>query len=160
MPHFEQFIVEYLNWKGYLVRQNIKVGPLAHGGWEMELDVVGYHPDKKDLVHYEPSLDALSYEKREKRYRKKFEAGRTYIRSAIFPWVPVEIPLRQVAVFPNCSLGYREMAGGTVITIDELFSDVRRDILSVGSANKHAIPEIYPLLRTLQLSHCGYSRAL
>ena len=25
------------DWKGYLVKRNIKVGKLAHGGWEGEL---------------------------------------------------------------------------------------------------------------------------
>jgi len=50
VSHLEQFVAEYLSWKGYLVRQNIKVGPLGHGGWEMELDVVGYYPDTQDLV--------------------------------------------------------------------------------------------------------------
>ena len=46
------------------------------------------------------------------------------------------------------------------IAIDELFSKVRSEIIQVGVASKHAIPETYPLLRTLQLSHCGYRRAL
>ena len=160
MSHLEQFIVEYLNWKGYLVRQNIKVGPLGHGGWEMELDVVGYHPATQDFVHYEPSIDALSYETREKRYKKKFEAGKNYIRTKIFPWVSMEIPLRQIAVFPNCSHGFREIAGGEVITIDELFAKVRSDIVEIGATHKGAIPETYPLLRTLQISHCGYYRPL
>ena len=70
MSHLEQFVAEYPGWKGYLVRQNIKVGPLGHGGWEMELDVVGFHPSTQDLVHYEPSIDALNWAAREKRYKK------------------------------------------------------------------------------------------
>ena len=160
MSQLEQFVAEYLGWKGYLVRQNIKVGPLGHGGWEMELDVVGFHPSTQDLVHYEPSIDALNWAAREKRYKKKFDAGRNYIRTDVFPWVSKEIPLRQIAVFQNCTHGNREIAGGEVITIDELFSQVRSEIIQVGVASKHAIPETYPLLRTLQLSHCGYRRAL
>ena len=77
MSHLESLISEYLQWQGFLVQTNIKVGRLGHGGWEMELDVVGFHPQLGTLVHYEPSLDAFSWEKRETRYRKKFEAGKT-----------------------------------------------------------------------------------
>ena len=160
MSHLEQFVAEYLSWKGYLIRQNIKVGPLDHGGWEMEVDVVGYHPGTQDLVHHEPSIDALNWAAREKRYKKKFDAGRNYIRTDVFPWVSKDITLIQIAVFQNCTHGNREIAGGEVITIGEFFSQVRSEIIKVGIAFTHVIPETYPLLRTLQLSHCGYRRAL
>lgn len=65
MSHLESLIAEHLEWQGFLIRRNTKVGRLAHGGWEMELDVVGFHPQNHELVHYEPSIDALSWEKRE-----------------------------------------------------------------------------------------------
>lgn len=67
MSHLESLLVEYLDWQGYLVRRNTKVGRLAHGGWEMELDVVGYHPKSRDLLHYEPSVDAHDWQTREER---------------------------------------------------------------------------------------------
>ncbi|HJX82925.1 MAG TPA: hypothetical protein VJ723_01130, partial [Candidatus Angelobacter sp.] len=63
--HLEQLIAEYLEWNGFFVKKNIKVGPLAHGGWEMELDIIGYNPSLQKLVHYEPSIDADPWEKRE-----------------------------------------------------------------------------------------------
>ena len=44
MSHLEDLLAEYYDWKGYLVKRNIKVGRLNHGGWEMELDVIAYHP--------------------------------------------------------------------------------------------------------------------
>jgi hypothetical protein len=58
----------------------------------MELDILGYHPSSGALVHYEPSVDALSWEKREARYTKKFEAGRKYIFFEIFPWLSPQTP--------------------------------------------------------------------
>jgi len=61
MSHLESLIAEYLEWQGYLVRRNTKVGRLGHGGGEMELDVVGFHPKDKHLIHYEPWIDALSW---------------------------------------------------------------------------------------------------
>jgi hypothetical protein len=98
MSHLEALVAEYLDWQGYLVRRNIKVGRLGHGGWEMELDIVGYHPKSGALVHYEPSIDAFSWAKREARYRKKFDAGRKYIFSEIFSWLPTSTRLQQFAV--------------------------------------------------------------
>lgn len=76
MSHLESLLAEYLEWQGFLVRRNTKVGKLAHGGWEMELDIVGFHPQHHELVHYEPWIDADSWAKREARFQKKFEAGR------------------------------------------------------------------------------------
>ncbi len=58
MSHLEDLIAEYYDWRGYLVKRNIKVGRLQHGGWEMELDVIAYHPHTNHLIHLEPSLDA------------------------------------------------------------------------------------------------------
>jgi hypothetical protein len=55
------------------------VEKLAHGGWEMELDVVAFNPQINQILHIEPSLDANSWDKREARFTKKFEAGRKYI---------------------------------------------------------------------------------
>jgi hypothetical protein len=49
-------IAKYLEWQGYLIRRNTRVGRLGHGGWAMELDVVGFDPHSGDLVHYELSI--------------------------------------------------------------------------------------------------------
>lgn len=95
--HLEQLISEYLEWQGYLIKRNVKVGRLKHGGWEMELDIIGYHPSENKLVHYEPSIDALSWQKREARYKKKFEAGKRYIKKSILKWIPKSIELEQYA---------------------------------------------------------------
>lgn len=79
MPHLESLIAEYLAWRGFIVVRNKKVGRLPHGGWEGELDIVGFHTEIEALVHYEPSLDAYSWPRREALYEKKFQAGRKYI---------------------------------------------------------------------------------
>src|SRR4051794_26564469 len=99
MSHLESLIAEYLDWQGYIVKRNLKVGRLAHGGWQMELDIVAYHPHTRDLVHYEPSIDAHSWDIREARYRKKFESGRTFILTEVFSWLPPSSSIRQIAVF-------------------------------------------------------------
>jgi hypothetical protein len=160
MSHLETLIAEYLEWQGFLIRRNTKVGRLAHGGWEMELDVVGFHPQSGTLVHYEPSIDALSWEIRESRYRKKFEAGRKFILKEMFPWLPTSTALQQVAVFPTHPRGRDTLAGGVIISIDELMAEIKAKVTACGPMNRNAISEQYPLLRTIQMSQVGYCRVV
>jgi hypothetical protein len=72
----EQLVSEWLEYQGYFIRQNVKVGKLPKGGWEGELDIVAFHPVTRHLVHYEPSTDADSWARREERFEKKFDAGK------------------------------------------------------------------------------------
>jgi len=160
MTHIEDLLAQYLDWKGYVVKKNVKVGRLKHGGWQMELDIVAYHPPTQDLVHYEPSLDADSWKKREERYRKKFSAGRKYIRSKVFGWLPKGTRLRQIAVFNTHPQNRHKIAGGILQSVDELMAEIRRAIVKQGLMNRNAVPEQFAHLRTLQLSHCGYSRLI
>lgn len=156
MSHLESLIAEYLDWQGYLVRRNTKVGRLKHGGWEMELDIVGYHPKSGALVHYEPSIDGLSWVKREARYRKKFDAARKYVIKEVFPWIPPTTPIEQIAVFVTHPKNRHTIAGSRIVSIDELMAEIRAGVVGCGIMAKNAIAEQYPLLRTLQLSHSGY----
>ncbi|SRR5712692_2909566 len=160
MSHLESLIAEYLDWQGFIVKTNIKVGRLKHGGWEMELDILGYHPRSGALVHYEPSIDALSWEKREARYKKKFAAGRNYIFSDVFTWLSPQTPLQQIAVFVSHPKGRDHIAGGTIVSIDELMAEIRAKVVECGVMSGNAIPEQYPLLRMVQLSHVGYHKAI
>lgn len=158
--HLETLIHEYLEWQGYLVRRNVKVGRRAKGGWEMELDLIGYHPVTRHLVHYEPSLDAHSWEKREQRFAKKFSAGQKYLFTEIFPWLPAKTKLVQYAVLPTPTQKRTHVGGGAVIGVDRLIAEIRAKVVACGVMAKNAIPEGFPLLRTLQLSHAGYLRVL
>ncbi len=75
----EQLVAEWYEFSGYFVRRNVHVGRRKGGGYECELDVIAFYPDGKRLVHIESSMDSHSWAKREKRFRKKFEAGRKHI---------------------------------------------------------------------------------
>jgi hypothetical protein len=79
VSHLEDLLCEYYDWQGYIVRRNVKVGRLGHGGWEGELDIVAYHPKTCDLVHLEPSIDALPWTTRQPRFARKFKVGAKYI---------------------------------------------------------------------------------
>ncbi|MEA5238864.1 hypothetical protein VB602_21630 [Vibrio parahaemolyticus] len=98
MSHLENLIIEYYDWKGYLIKRNIKVGRLSHGGWEMELDVIAFNPHTNHLVHLEPSIDAHSWAKREERFKKKFASAKKYIFSEVFTWLDENTEIEQIAV--------------------------------------------------------------
>ena len=112
MSHLEDLIAEYYDWCGYLVKRNIKVGRLKHGGWEMELDVIAYDPHSKHLIHVEPSIDAHSWEMREKRFTKKFKAAKKYIFSDVFTWLDMATPIEQVAILIVHPKNRDKLAGG------------------------------------------------
>ena len=107
MSHLESLIAEYLEWQGYLIRRNMKVGRRAKGGWEMELDVVGYHPQLNKIIHYEPSIDALRWADREARYVKKFRLAQRYMFTEVFSWLDSSTQVEQIAVFYDHPKGAR-----------------------------------------------------
>jgi len=158
MSHLESLIAEYLEWQGYLIKRNLKVGRRAKGGWEMELDIVGLNPKTRSIVHYEPSLDAQTWDKRELRYEKKFRLGKKYMFTEIFDWLPKSTHIEQIAVFYNHPTGRDKIAGATIVSIDEFMAEIRAKVCARGPMIRNAIPEQYPLLRTIQMSHVGYCR--
>lgn len=160
MTHLEQLIYEYYDWLGYLVKHNIKVGRLKHGGWEMELDIVAYNPSTNHLLHIEPSIDGNSWEKREQSFKKKFNAGKKYILGNIFKWLKKNTKIEQIAVLVSHPANRNKIGGGRIISVDELAKDIQAKITEKGIMAENAIPEQYPLLRTIQLVSKGYHRCL
>jgi len=157
LTHLEQLIAEYYDWLGFLVKSNVKVGKRAMGGYDMELDIIAYHPGDKRLVHVEASLDAHSRSKREKRYIKKFHMGEKYILSEVFTWLPPGTSIERVAIFPSIA-GKQTLAEARLQSIDGFMQQVKGEILKGRVMAKEAIPEQYPLLRTIQLALLGYHR--
>lgn len=149
--HLEQLIAEWLEFKGYFVRRNVKVGKLPRGGYAGELDIIAYHPTIEHLFHVEPSGDAHTWEKREQRFKKKFDAGREHI-SEILPWLPKEIKFSQWAVLWASDKNHSKVGGGTVVPIWKLYRMVAEDVIANGPPAGSAIPENFPLLRTMQFT--------
>jgi len=145
--HLEQLIAEWYEYRGYFVRRNVHVGKLSHGGYECELDIVAFHPQEKRLIHIEPSIDGNSWKVREKRYKKKFAAGRKYI-PALFEGLDVPSKIDQIAVFICGSTStHKSIAGGTVTMVKDVLREIVTEIDPVG---KRVIPEQFPILRTIQ----------
>jgi hypothetical protein len=82
--------------------------------------------------------------------QKKFEAGRKYITTEVFPWLSDETPVRQKAVLVSAGAARRQMCGAEVVTVDEFVAEICEAVQQRGIAAKAAISEHYPLLRTIQ----------
>ncbi|GAB4404806.1 MAG: hypothetical protein OHK0048_24430 [Rhodoferax sp.] len=158
MNYLERFVAEWYEYQGYFVRRNVNVGRRPRGGWECELDVVAFHPEKKHLVHIEPSMDANSWDERERRYTKKFAAGRKYI-PALFAGLELPGQVEQIALFEFASKANRtELAGGKIMLVSELLQEVVAVVRDRRVASA-AISEQYPILRTVQFM-CQYNHVM
>lgn len=150
MNHLEQLVSEWLQYNQYFVRVSVPVGPRKNGGFEGELDVVAVNPVTQHLIHVECSLDALSAEKREERFRLKFERGRRYIGD-VFKGFPIPDVLEQVLILQFASGNVREFAGIRLVTVRDLFHEMYDGLKGTSPASR-AVPSNLPLLRTVQLA--------
>jgi hypothetical protein len=149
--HLEDLVSEWYQFRGFFVRRNVQVGKRLRGGYDCELDIVAFHPSERLLVHIEPSLDSDSWERREERYRKKFEAGRRHIPS-LFPGLDLPKCPEQIALFVYGARGERtDLAGGRIVLIREFMNEILGSLRGRRVAAA-AIPEEFPLLRTLQFA--------
>lgn len=152
MPNnfLEQLVAEWYEYQGYFVRRNVPVGRRTKGGYECELDVVAFNPAKRHLAHIEPSMDAESWETRERRFRRKFEAGRKHIPD-LFPGFQLPQEIEQIAILLFASkVNHPTLGGGKVLLVPELMREIMED-LSEKKIATNAVPEHHALLRTLQL---------
>lgn len=147
--YLEQLAAEWYEYQGYFLRRNVLVGPRANGGYECELDIVGFHPTRKHLIHIEPTQDAHSWAKREERFKKKFSAGRKYIPS-IFEGLDIPKEIEQVCLLGfGSNVNHPILGGGRVVTVAEFLEEIMNGIKDTH-INRSAMSENHALLRTLQ----------
>ncbi len=151
MNFLEQMVAEWYEYQGFFVLRNVLVGKREKGGYECELDVVAFLPDpvKPELIHVEASTDADSWQKRDQRFKKKFDAGRKYI-TKLYKGLELPETMNQYAVLVFTGRDTNRTVGGCrVVSASKLLSDI---LANVGSKSiyDHMVPEKFPILRTLQ----------
>jgi hypothetical protein len=145
----EQLLAEWYELQGYFIRKNVLVGKRPQGGHDCELDVVAFHPTKKHLVHIEASMDASSWDDRERRFKKKFDAGKKHI-PLLFSGLDIPTNIDQVAVLVFASKQKRDtLAGGKLILWNDLMKENFEDLQN-RSIFSQAIPKQFPILRAFQ----------
>lgn len=151
MNHLETLTAEWLDYNGYFVRTAVKVGKRAKGGWDGELDVVGFHPARSHFLHVECSIDSKTWEVRERMFERKFVMGHKHARE-LFSGIELPTALDQVVVHGLAAAAdqHRALGGGRLVTSQELTAEIINGI--PATAWKNAVPEKYPLLRTLQFA--------
>lgn len=152
--HLEQLTAEWLEYRGYFVRQSVLVGPREKGGYEGELDIVAINPTTRHLIHVECSLDANSWTQREQLFAAKFERGRRHVPS-LFNGLELPSQLDQVGLFLMAGSVRGEVGGGRVVRVADFIREITSH-LGKYRPEKSAVPSGLPLLRTLQLAaHFG-----
>ena len=146
----EELAAEWLEYNGYIVKRNERVGRRRKGGHEGELDVIGYNPKEKKLIHIETSTDADSWAKREERFTKKFKTGEKFIKQ-LFEGLdlPTEIERKVIFAFGS-DAHHKTVGGGKVQLAEDFIIEILRQLKSVSFLSR-AVPEKYPILRVLQM---------
>jgi hypothetical protein len=99
-------------------------------------------------------MDAISWDKREKRFAAKFEAGRKYIPTLFSGFDLPEIEHIALLVFAG-KQGHPTLGGGKVLLIKDLMTEIQTDPewgLAKRSVRNRAVPEQYMILWSLQLA--------
>ncbi|MGH6932068.1 MAG: hypothetical protein ACREEE_06485, partial [Dongiaceae bacterium] len=151
MNHLESLTAEWLDYNNYFVRTAVKVGKRVRGGWDGELDVVGFHPKRRHFLHVECSIDAMPWEQRYSMFQRKFAMGLEHARE-LFSGMELPASLDQVVVhgFASAPDRHRALGGGRLVTSQELTAEIIVGIPQTIWTD--AVPEKFPLIRTLQFA--------
>jgi len=155
----EELVAEWLEYNGYIVKRNERVGPLPKGGYKGELDVVAFNPKTKHLIHVEPTTDIYVVKpktdkatraraSKERKFKKKFALGDEYIEG-LFEGLTVPNEIEKKALFAyGSNKKQEEIGGGQVVLAKNYILDILRELKKPSLSR--AIPEKYPILRALQ----------
>lgn len=153
MNFIEQLAAEWYEWQGYFVLRNQFVGLLQKGGWECELDIVAFSPSQNRLVHVECSNDASSWAIREKRFKKKFDAGQKHIPN-MFNGLQLPPKIEKIALLRFASAkNHKTLAGGKVVTLKDFMGEIIGDMRESYFGRNHIVPERLHTLRTIYYAH-------
>jgi len=153
MNFLEQLAAEWYEYSGYFVRTNVRARKRPKGGWDAELDILAFLPSNKKLVHIETSGDADSWSERKNRFlTKKFVFSQTEYEELIGSSISV-IKRIAIAGWTRTTKYDLEWGEGIKVLLIPEFLDQITTGLHQHNFMSEAIPESYPILRTIQMMH-------
>jgi len=152
MNFLEQLASEWFEYTGYFVRTNVRARKRAAGGWDAELDVLAYQPSSRTLLHIETSGDAESWKERKHRFlTKKFVFSKAEYEEILGS--PIDSIHRKAIVgwsqSPTTDLNWGEDI--EVIAVPTFLSQIVSELRNRDFV-REAVPESYPILRTIQMT--------
>lgn len=133
------------------IRRNVRYGKRKKGGYDNELDILAYDPQTQNLVHIEPSSDALSWRERKERYlKKKFIYSHDDYEKILNCKIKSVKKIALVGFSKKPTTDLEWGAGIKVKPVPIFLNEIAEEIRSEKGINNMAIPENYPLLRAIQ----------
>lgn len=150
MNFLEQFAAEWYQYKGYLVRTNIKFGKRSRGGYKGEMDIIAFKPEENEFIHIETSTDSSSWGNRKKIFTKKFSNAREHYREA-FSFKTEGIRPKKVVIAGLSRTNQENPLGSDTefISIPDFIQKIVTEMSGKNPRND-AMPESYPLMRAIQ----------
>lgn len=146
MTWLEQLVREYYAIQGYWVRTNVMYGPLSHGGYTGEADVLAFEPHHRVLVHLELSMGSESWEKKTAIFTEKFAKAEPFYDEM----VPHVFERKKQVAITGWSLSPAPIVipGVQIWTLGQFMPKVVELVTSRFRGSKSP-PEQYPLLRAV-----------
>jgi hypothetical protein len=152
MNFLESLVAEWYEYNGYFVRTNPRARKRSKGGWDIELDVLIYSPADLSLIHVETSGDANSWQERKDRFlKKKFILSHREYESLIGFKVD---KIKKIAIVGWSSSTRADLNWGNdiqVILIPHFLEEIAKKLKGTNPMQE-AIPEGFPLLRSMQMA--------
>ena len=150
MNFLEQLVAEWYELQGYFVRCNIKYGKRGKGGYEGEMDVAAYHPNCKEFVHVETSMDAESWGQRRANFRKKFKGASEHYPD-LFGFEMLSEKKIAIVGFGKPRTEPDFGADIQVKSIPEFMREIVTRVREIDPKEEN-LPERLPLLRAIQFA--------
>ncbi len=145
----EELVAEWLEYTGYIVKRNERVGRRAKGGHEAELDVVAFNPVTNHLTHVEADGGSATWDNREENFKRKFALGGHYIKS-LFEGLAIPDKIEKKAILYASNKNHRTIGGGQVVPAKDYLLEILRKLKNTSFMSQ-AVPEKYPIIRVLQM---------
>jgi len=157
MNFLESLVAEWYEYSGYFVRTNPRTRKRKMGGWDVELDVLAYLPSEQRLLHIETSSDASSWSKRKERFlKRKFILSSDEYETLIKHKVE---KIEKIAIVGWTRSTKVDLNWGNdiqVVLIPSFLAQITERLKNTDPM-RQAVPESFPLLRSMQMA-LAYAR--